>query len=389
MVIQNCKPATLTKINIVIDIWRYGQPVDQTVLDESMPFFSNLRELKLTVRNSDESIRKEFQRLLNIITLSAKNLEFIDVRDLVIAGDWLKNMTNLRQLHITWENSSSYDDLISCLKRNPKLKVFNVEYYRDEQNDLTNIGDVLSELCPFLEYFGECRDECHSMETELPTMDRYKFLSKFSYLNRVSLTTNTYCGSDLYYALKSLAGKDIVELKLIFSINEVSVMLDEDVTTDFMSRPLPEFNSLQTVEITTALIVCDIDENFKFLKFLFNFMKQLKNLKTIKFAWSELGYINDKVLEFAQSIDTLDLSSVSIPYEEIICIVEKLRKIRKHNNDRQLLKLKLYCEEFDKVSKIKKLAKGCMHIQHDPYFLWRVQSRNFLVYSVLQYVQYD
>lgn len=350
-IVQCCEPAKLTDIDwriicFSIETFRLDGnlylPVDQNLLDQSMPFFSNLRKLRFDYNiqdtfESNASDQEMVRNFLTKITISATNLKILKVLGFDIKGAWCKNMQNLCKLRIEWSNDSSFDDLVSCLKMNPKLKVFKVSY----MNDLTTIRDVLSESCPYLEYFSHSHYENPYYRFGDAMINRYTFLSTFPHLNRVSLSSLTICCSDLYYPLTTLAKRKIVYFKIYRTNSNGLMTLNKDVVADIMQRPLPDFINLQTIVIDENFSDKFYDDSDSNYQFVFHFVKHAKNLQKIKFRSFEIKDMHT-FLEFAPSIKTFDLSRYELGSESIKNIVETLHKIRQFNNIQHLLHLVLH-----------------------------------------------
>lgn len=312
IIVQYCKPAVLT--DILLEIANGSRtmkvtPTDQHILDLSIPFFSNLRKLQLnaTCFRSDEIEKTTYRIFLTNISLSATNLKILTVKGVDITGGWLQNMKNLRELRILYPNSISYDDLVSCLKVNPELKVLKIRHI--QKYELPTFGDDISQLCPRLENFADhIRKNTYSSLSSFDLAaiaNRYNFLSKLSHLIRVELTSYTSCGCDLYSSMKILANSNVIQLRIWFPADNLSdqIVLDEKVIADIIKRPLPNFYNIQEVKVSPDPMSSTVS-TFQFIFHLLKFLKNLKKFKVI--CYHKVKDIH-KVLENAPNIQILDL----------------------------------------------------------------------------------
>lgn len=346
IIIKYCEPATLTEIDLEHCV---TQEVDLDVLRLSMPYFSNLRKLKFRADDNDYSWHTEF---LTQISLTASNLQILILIDIVVEGGWLNNIRNLRELHVEGIFSLfKIEDLTSGLRM---LKVFKFESYQDIT---ITISDALSKYCPNLETLIDEHIIYSNpyIRVGVDLIHRYDFLSSFPYLNSVTLTSYTFCGSDLYYPLITLATKNIVKLG-VFMNGSKPIFLNAEEKAQILRHSLPHhFTGLQTVEIEISLnvgdevspISFDLDPKWRQFdlrcQFIFKFLSKLKNLKRVNFLGYS-GYMSNmhKILEYTPNIPTLDMSELErVQPKEIQNMVKILRRVKQLNggNKRNLLHL--------------------------------------------------
>lgn len=313
-----CEPGVLTEIHMEINDCIKHDKTDAYEMVHlthlillAMPFFTNLRKLKFeTYQSADRN--DVFNNFLTQISTTATNLQSLELVTLEPRCNWLQNMRNLVELRFLWRNGSSFDNLLCFLKTCPKLKVFE---FRHQLPNLTSICNALTESCSeHLRVFSDIDESMSTLGHNQPLIERYAFLSKFSHLSHVTLMTYTFCGSDLYYALMSLAKKDIVKLKIVTAFSR-NVILSDEVNKDIMRRRLPQFARLNSVEIEISepnvpvfdskWTQCDLR-----CQFMFHFLRQVNSLQHFTFTGTSLTNM-DKVLEHVPHIRSLDISKVS------------------------------------------------------------------------------
>lgn len=321
-IMKYCEPATLTEVEFEIHHQFKNNDVDLNILRQSMPFFSTIRKFTFDAYYGSYEIFSEF---LTSVSTTASNLQNLKIQEVDFHDGCLKNMQNLHELRLHYQQSSSFslDELTSCWRMNPRLKVFTFAGF----HNITTVGDVLSRYCSDLEEFSDV-NFCNPYDRlGLPTMNRYNFLSTLPCLNSVTLSSYTFCGCDLYYPLMTLAAKNIAKLK-VFMNNVRPIVLNEEERAQLMRRPLPNFMCLETVEIEvmdTVTRQCDLR-----CQFMFHFMSQLKNLLHFTLIGMHTNKIY-KILEIIPNIRTLDISKLSLLRleSEVRNVGKTLRRSRK------------------------------------------------------------
>lgn len=320
---RTCEPGQLSEIDMTVQdgggILKRDDATESlfNLTLQAMPFFSNLRKFKFGAY-CDADQRGVCTNLLTQISTNAVNLRSVEIGQLEVRGDWLRNMRKLEELRITWKKNSSFDTLISCLKEMPKLKVFKLVH---QVADVASVYNALAESCPNLETFSDedrtlsSYQNYHNFDDSLTS--RYAFLSKLSNLSYVTLTTYTLCGSDLYYPLVSLASKNIVKLTIVTSLTE-PIVLDKKAKAEVMGRPLPQFGRLKSVkfDIATPNVRNVVSFDRKWTRcdlrcqFLFHFLRHVTSVQHFELAGSSLTHI-DKIVEHMPTIRVLDLSETN------------------------------------------------------------------------------
>lgn len=353
-IMRYCTPAALTEIDLTIF---NGVRVDPNLMELSMPFFSNLR--KLAFRMDINALTERYTEFLTNISNTAPNLQILELQDIVIVGGWLKNFRNLRELRLQYkkESSVSFQDLTSCLRVNPKLKVFKFA----SEHDITTIGDVFSTYCSGLEEFCDenVRNPYDPDPFGVAVMNRYKFLASLPHLKTVTVTSYSLYCCDLYYALTSLATTNIVKLSVFIMDRSNPIALHKKEKANILLLPRPQFACLRTLEITNSgkyLMLCDLH-----LAFILHFVTHLENLLRLNLVGG-FSRIHDLMLA-APNIRTMDLSkTASLPLQEVANIGRAVRRNREWKLVRKdrLLKLVLNDshshENFDKVKDAVKIS---------------------------------
>ncbi|KAG4068620.1 hypothetical protein HA402_002311 [Bradysia odoriphaga] len=314
-IMKYCEPGQLTEIDLSIQdgggLLKRADVTDsllQLTL-QAMPYFSNLRKLRFEAY-CDADMRGACTNFLTQISTAALNLRSVEISQLELRGNWLENIRNLGELRIKWKIGSSFDSLFSFLNGKPNLKVFKLIH---QLSDVTSVYDCLAESCSNLETFS---DEDRTLSTHYRHFDdsltsRYAFFSKFSHLSYVTLTTYTFCGSDLYYPLVNLATKNLIKLTVATSLSE-PILLSNKVKTEIMRRPLPQFSRLKTVKFDLSTpSVHDFDEKLVRCdlrcQFLFHFLRQVTSLQQFELYGPSSTHMY-KIVEHLPTIRVLDLS---------------------------------------------------------------------------------
>lgn len=339
-IMKHCEPATLTDVELsIFDYFRMNKD-NLKVMYRCTPFFTNLQKFTFSqyVRQRYQEMCTEF---LTFISTTATNLQELELQMNSFDLRFLKNMKNLRVLRLYLFRNSSYTitDLANCLGSNSRLQVFKFSGV----DNITSISDALSKYSPDLTKFSDVNfgNPYHRLDEAL--IDRYNFLSTFQHLNCVTLTSYTFCGCDIYYPLMTLATSNINTLKVYIN-NVQPIELTEEDQYQIMTRSLPKFVHLQTVEFIFADYDgsgsskwkdCDIR-----CQFMFGFMSQLQNLQYVRFRGNCVNW--HKILRFTPSIRTLHIPSATL--EEIENIGKMLRRMRQPRVgkcERQLLNVVL------------------------------------------------
>lgn len=354
MISEHCEPGQLAEIEIsVVRAFRvhmFTQFADPSVM---VPFFVNLRKFSLFDESDSNFVL--IHKVIIPILCGATKLQTLKLINVDIHGGWLERMQNLYELRLHWSRNSVLNELINCLRMNPKLKSFKFTH-RNEK--MTIIGNVLSKSCIDLRRFAD-RDFGNNYERFDSTLtDRYSFLSLCGRLTSVALTSYTFCGCDLYYALTALAGKKIVKLKVFMSYAQ-PMFLDRLKTIEIMRRSPPKFPTLLSAEIEIMYPATGDEFDRKWTqcelrcKYMFHFLAQQTNLKYFKFSGDSLSNMHT-ILNVAPNIRTLHVVE-AVPLNEerknlLLKIVHTLRKIRQtkptryDGNEQRLLHLILSYE---------------------------------------------
>lgn len=326
-VIQCCSVATLTEIEL-----RFSSPTAQSaIMEESMPFFSNLRKLVL----NDNYTRVSYKQFLAGISSVAANLTSLTLEGVNVSGEWLLagGMENLRELrlHTSKRRSMSIQtiELSEFLRTKSKLELFS--YIGND--DIRPVVDTLIEHCPQLNTFADFhlsnpyRPEARTI-TEF-MKHRYDFVRQFNGLKVIGLTSYTQCGSDLYYPLMRMAGK-----KMAAKIEELKFYIDRDQAVvlpepcHYTCSTCDSFTGLKAVELQVRSDTpeqCDLNAEF-----ICEFISKLLNVKKFNVMSEHAIRGINKVIDMAPNIEELGVAQIKMKYlpVEMRKIVKSIRKRR-------------------------------------------------------------
>lgn len=330
--LKYCEPGQLTEIDIdITELTGVVGRADTTdalfkLVLKTMPIFSNLQKLRFHLHcNVDPSAL--CTNFLTQISTTAANLRSLEIDQVEIRENWLQNMRNLEELRIVWKMRSSLDSLVNYFKTKPDLRVFKMLH---QGANVTAVLDALAGCCPNLKTFADMNRNYWTVEYERfdnSLANRYALFSKFSHLNSVTLTTYTFCGSDLHYPLVNLATKNLSKLKIVTSPSQ-PIVLKKEVKLEVMRRPLPEFVKPKSVELHISTpnapdevfnpksTHCDLR-----CEFLIHFLSHANSLQHLRLT-GELSKI-DRMLLLLPTVRVLDISRACLlhPFKEVSNIV--------------------------------------------------------------------
>lgn len=289
-----CKPDRFTDVDLKFK-FDSALPSSLHRTDQSLPFFSKLRRLKLL----DMSLTGLYQHWLTKISENVTSIETLHLEKVDIVGGWLQKHQNLRRLIIHTTTNISLDDLASCYAVNPQLNAF--EYKGTD--DLKELYSTLSACCPRLQTFSDCHLSIPYSRYGADVKSRYKFLSQFKHLDSVTLTSYTASGHDLSHHLNIATLANISKFKVYMNWERPIVLSDEAKKTQIMeTHPFMAFNNLKTVEIE-ILGIGDVDCDLR-CEFIYFFVSQLKNIDNVKFVGGALTNVKS-ILQHATNIRRL------------------------------------------------------------------------------------
>lgn len=331
--LKYCEPGQLTEIDIdITELTGVLGRADTTnalfkLVLKAMPIFSNLHKLRFSLYcNVDPSALCTY--FLTQISTTAVNLRSLEIDQVEIRENWLQNMRNLEELRIVWKMRSSLDSLVNYFNAKPDLKVFKMLH---QGANVTAVLDALSGCCPNLKTFTDMNRNFSTVEYERfdnSLANRYALLSKFAHLNSVTLTTYTFCGSDLHYPLVNLATKNLSKLRILTSQSQ-PIVLKKEVKVELMRRPLPKFVKPKSVELHISSpnapdLVFDPKSTRCDLRceFLIHFLSYANSLQHLGLA-GEISNI-DRMLLLLPTVRVLDISRASLlnPFKEVSNIVK-------------------------------------------------------------------
>lgn len=326
-VIQCCSVGTLTEIEL-----RFSSPTaESAIMEEAMPFFSNLRKLVL----NDNYTRVSYKQFMAGISSVAANLTHLTLEGVNVSGEWLLagGMENLRELrlHTSKRRSMSIQtiELSEFLRTKSKLELFS--YIGND--DIRPVVDTLIEHCPRLNTFADFhlsnpyRPEATTITD--PMKHRYDFVRQFNGLKVIGLTSYTQCGSDLYYPLIRMAGK-----KMATKIEELKFYIDRDQAVvlpepmHYTCKAFDNFSSLKAVELQVR---SDTSEQCELnAEFICEFISKLLNVKKFNVMSEHAIRGINKIIDLAPNINELGVAQIKMKYlpVEMRKIVKSIRKRR-------------------------------------------------------------
>ncbi|XP_037028682.1 uncharacterized protein LOC119068924 [Bradysia coprophila] len=355
-IIKYCAPGRLTQVELNLK-----QPMAENAflntnyIPLSMPILSNIRKFKLNVLRFQRY--SSFDHFLNALLVNATNLAYLHLFHVDIEGDWLKqtNKLNLYELRILKPCVISMTHLKIFLKSLPKLNTFTFK----GDSDITSIGTSLVESCPNLEVFEDIHTATsYRRNTMSMRHTRYNFLASFNNLKIVTLTSYTFCGCDLYCALRYLATTNIVQLKIHANLEQSETFNEEERKQILQSCSFSHFTSLTCLELDVHNYRLD---GLLHCEFLMLFATQLKNLEKFSLQSSKLTNIN-KLIETLPQIRTFSISQITTKHlpVEMRKIVRTLRAIRQTSDmyeDKVVLRLIVNIEQWRELQVYKDIAK--------------------------------
>lgn len=276
-IVKYCKPGRFTYISLSFKI-NTGYPASN-LIDQSVPFFTNLRTLRL----SDISRSGLYQLFLTKLTAAATSMTILQLHQVTISEGWLQKINNLRQLNLDTPIGLEFDDLNSCLKANPKLTAF--EYKGGI--DMKSIYDTLPVCCPELHTFSD-RHVWNNISEE-DVAQRYEFLSLLKHLDNVTLTSYTDSGHDLDHHLRIPTLKNISKLR-VYVNSDRPIALYKGTKHELMESFIEPFDNLKTIEMELRCIG-DINCELR-CEFIFDLVSRLRNIENIKFSGRSLFNVN-------------------------------------------------------------------------------------------------
>lgn len=323
------EPATLTEVDMEIILMADYKPC-LDVVRRSVPIFSKVRALRIRIASFNHDQSDDYEWYSNF--MMAMNLRELEILQLRVGfhgtnkdHGFLGKMQNVRELHFSGPIPTG--DIISCISVNPKLISFQMEY--KNHPDILAIVGALSKCCPGLETLSFVGYRFWIHDESFQQLHRYEFLSNFSNLKDMTLTSHSALCHDLYHPLTILAPTKIVRLKFFISRD----------ATDFRGAQMRQCNFQgHFVDLRRVDLHCDqdrdgrddINEGFDFM---FNFLTQLENLRTLNLSTGNKQMLNiSKFLEL-RTIQVINIAKVKLrrPPVEIRKIVRQLRKIWKED----------------------------------------------------------
>lgn len=339
-IIKYCEPARLTEVEI--NLKQTNLDVNMNNIQLSMNFMSNL--YKLTLNSMSYERINSYDYFLAGIVVAALNLQILHLNHIDIGGAWMKTnrIWNLSELQLHKPRNLNFTDLNTFLACLPNLKSF---LFIGKQ-DITDVGNTLTRCCPNLKTFQDIHVSNPYRHFALGAMNRYLFIAKFSNLKCVTLTSYSFCGSDLYYPLVKLSKTNIVKIK-VHSDLEHAVDFDGLERERIMQSSFSHFISLKEVELSVRNFRLNGDLRCDFILY---FARQLKNLLTFTLESDRITNAN-KIIELLPSCRTFSISKIIVKHlpvemRKIVRTVRTIRQMSDFENDENLLKLIVNVEQW-------------------------------------------
>lgn len=325
-VIQYCSVGTLTEIEL-----RFSAPsATRAIMEEAMPYFSNLRKLVL----NDNYTRVSYKEFLAGISTAASNMTHLTLEGVNVSGEWLLagGMDNLRELRIHTSKRRSMSiqtiELAEFLRTKSKLELFS--YIGND--DIKPVVDTLTQHCPQLKTFADFH-LINPHRRELSTINdqmkqRYSFVRRFTGVTTIGLTAYTQCGSDLFYPLTKMAAQNKVQELKIYIDRDQAIKIGDDEQMHYVEKAFGHFTSLKSVEIQVRSEIseqCDLN-----VEFICEFISKQSNVvKLCVMSEHAIRNIN-KIIDIAPNINQLGVAQVKMKYlpVEMRKIIKSIRKRR-------------------------------------------------------------
>ncbi|XP_031623263.1 uncharacterized protein LOC116340755 [Contarinia nasturtii] len=322
---QYCAVGGLSEVEL-----RFSSPTaSETTMQQSMPFFSNLRKLVL----HDNYTLVTYKEFLSGIATSATNLTHLTLEGVNVSGEWLINggMENLREfrLHTSKRRSMCIKvaELSQFIQTKEKLELFS---FVGNEN-ITLVIDSLTQSCPKLKTFVDFQLSNRYNHGTVTTIysqsaNQYGYVRKFTSVKTLGLTSYTQCGSDLYYPFVKLAAQNRIEALKIFVDRDSAIALPENNQMHYSKKDFNHFKSLKSIEIQikSERNECDLNSEF-----ILEFISNLANVtKLIVMSEPSIWDIN-KVVDMAPNLDELGISHLKMKYLPVE-MRKLIKSVRKH-----------------------------------------------------------
>lgn len=329
-VIHYCLIGRLT--NLELQFHSISAPT--VIMEQSMPYFANLRQLVLIGINHGETNNT----FLAAISASATNLTHLTLDGMSVSGDWLlvNGMQNLKELRIHTSKYQSMNiqtaDLSKFLRNKSKLQLFSYI----GRVDIRSVIDMLTTHCTQLKtlvYF--LSNSVHRRDLAIIT-DQMKrennFVRQLNGVTTVGLTSYTNCGSDLYFPLIELAARNQVETLKILIVRRITVTLLAKNRMHYSQEKFASFTCLKSVEL--QMISNSPYQRGLNSEFICEFISKLTNIQ--KFTVISDTPMRDihQIIDLAPNLNQLNIAHIvyglmeSSIATEIQKIVESIRKRR-------------------------------------------------------------
>lgn len=326
-VTQYCSIGGLTHIEL-----RFSDPtLSQNVIEEAMPYFSNLRQLVLC----DNYTRVSYKEFMAGIAATATNLTHLTFEGINVSGEWLTNggLENLRELRLHASKRRSMvienSELAQFLRTKPKLEIFS----HIGTGEITELVQALTENCPNLKAFSDFHlnnpfniPDVTTINSQM--MHRYAYLRQFTGVTTLGITAYTSCCSDLYYPLVKLAVRNRIDTLKIYLDRNSAVVLPTENQLHHSYKDLGHFTRLKQIELQ---IRSETPEQCKMnAEFLCEFVSRMTNISKFRVMCEPALIDVNKIIDIAPHLNELGISQTKMKYlpVEMLKIVRSIRKRR-------------------------------------------------------------
>lgn len=240
--------------------------------------------------------------------------------------NWI-SLLNLKELHLIHLQNIEVECLIDFLRQRPRL-----EHFVNELSimDMKRVGEAMADYCgDQIRVFRDQGSYAFGFIHREIIRTRYDFLSKFTCLKEVAISSFYTCGCDLRYPMEKLSQIESLEKLAIYrqrTFDHIVGMTTEIVRSNFVFELLTQANFYQDIR---CLVRRDD-------WLTFNTFGNLKSLEINSDIYPTNCPRIEFLIEYPEIIANVEMVTVSgwrdrVDFFEFIAFVPKLRKLSIHN----------------------------------------------------------